>query len=358
MIMTTPLDYAIAACDTLMRRYKAPELPPKGHFHYHQGVFLSGMYKTYLLTGNENYFSYIKSWVDSVIGENGEILLYDHADLDDIQPGILLFPLLDKTDDIRYKKGLDAVLTQEPDIPRNAEGGFWHKTYLKDQMWLDGLYMAGPFLAEYAERFDRPDLTKLVIDQALLMEQKTKDTETGLLVHAWDASKEAKWADPVTGRAPEFWGRSIGWVPVALLDDLEHIGVDIPGRPELIRFMAELLTAVCRFQSDDGRWYQVINKPNAPGNWLENSCSCLFAAALAKAARTGYLPKEYAESARRAFAGVTGDLEWSGGDILIGNVCIGTEVGGYEYYRDRPVSVNDLHGVGAFLLMCAELEKL
>ncbi len=354
----TPLGCAKSACDTMIRRYEAALLPPVKHFHYHQGVFLSGMYETYLLCGNGDYFDYIRSWMDSVIDENGRILKYDHADLDDIQPGILLYPLLDKTGDARYRKALDSVLAQVPDVPRNAEGGFWHKKHLKDQMWLDGLYMAGPFLAEYAARFGRPELRELVIKQALLMEQKTRDPVTGLLYHAWDASKTAGWADPGTGRAPEFWGRSVGWVPVALLDDLTHIDEDAPGFVELKRFATGLLQAVCRYQSADGRWYQVVNKPEEEGNWLENSCSSLFTAALARAVRKGYMPPEHAKNARKGFAGVLNDIAWDGGDILIGNVCIGTEVGGYEYYRDRPVAVNDLHGVGAFLLMCAEMHRL
>ena len=35
----TPLDFAKAACDTLMHKFAAPDLPPKGCFHYHAGVF-------------------------------------------------------------------------------------------------------------------------------------------------------------------------------------------------------------------------------------------------------------------------------------------------------------------------------
>ena len=30
----------------------------------------------------------------------------------------------------------------------------------------------------------------------------------------------------------------------------------------------------------------------------------------------------------------------------------------YDFYIQRPCSVNDLHGVGAFLLMCASMEEL
>ena len=59
-----PLDYAKASMDTMMRKWEAPKLPPEGRFHYHQGVFLSGMYKSYELCKEEKYFDYIKSWVD------------------------------------------------------------------------------------------------------------------------------------------------------------------------------------------------------------------------------------------------------------------------------------------------------
>ena len=50
-------------------------------------------------------------------------------------------------------------------------------------------------------------------------------------------------------------------------------------------------------------------------------------------------------------------LEWNGEDLLIGNICVGTGVGNYKHYCERPTSTNDLHGVGAFLIMCANAQK-
>ena len=69
----TPLFYAKASVETMMRKFRAQELPPKGHFHYHQGVFLSGVYQTYRLCGDRRYFTYMKDWVDSCVNEKGEI---------------------------------------------------------------------------------------------------------------------------------------------------------------------------------------------------------------------------------------------------------------------------------------------
>ena len=119
----------------------------------------------------------------------------------------------------------------------------------------------------------------------------------------------------------------------------------------------DLLKNLCRFQSEDGRWYQVVDKVNEPGNWLENSCSSLYVAGLCKAMRKGYLPDDYAEHAIRGYEGVIRSLTWEGEDLQIGNVCIGTGVGDYAFYIARPVSVNDLHAVGSFLIMCTEMYR-
>lgn len=356
--MLSPLDYARCACETMMRKFSAEDLPPKGHFHYHQGVFLSGVLKTWALSGEARYFQYSKEWVDSVFDAEGNILRYDHADLDDIQPGILLYPLLDATDDVRYAKAIQSVFAQIPDVPLCDCGAFYHKVKLTRQMWLDGLYMVGPFLSEYGQRFGRQDLREQAARHVLLMREHTRDPKTGLWFHAWDESRQADWCDPATGLAPEFWGRSLGWVPIAVLDDLEHLLPTDAGYAELRAVVPELLEAICRYQGPDGRWFQVVDKPDRPENWPENSCTCLFAAALARAVCAGLLPACYADTARRAYQGVIDSLTWQGEDLQIGGVCVGTGVGTYEFYCGRPCSVNDLHGVGAFLLMCTAMQQL
>jgi len=346
----------------MMRTYAAADLPPKGHFHYHQGVFLSGVWQTALLTGEEKYFRYVKDWMDSVISPNGDIIDYYHGDFDDMQPGILLFGLLDHYGDQKYQKALDNDIAQIKSVPVGPTGGYWHKMRRNSQMWLDGLYMAGPLMSEYAKRYHRPDLANQVVFQAQLMYDMTLNPATGLLLHAWDARKVAPWANPVTGQAPEHWGRSVGWVPVALLDDADHFPADSHEKSVLVGLALKVLRAVVKYQSAEGRWYQVLDKGDQPDNWLENSCSALFVAALAKAVYQGYVTgdeaKQWAEAAECGYQAVINSLEWQGDNLQVGNVCIGTGVGDYQFYIDRPVHTNDLHGVGGFLLMCTEMQRL
>jgi unsaturated rhamnogalacturonyl hydrolase len=359
---SSPLEFAVAACETIIRKYDAADLPSKGTFGYTQGVFLSGVWKTALLTNDERYFRYVKDWMDSVISPDGEIIDYYHLDFDTMQPGILLFNLLDKYGDQKYRKALDNIIEQLKSVPVGPTGGYWHKMRRNSQMWLDGLYMIGPLMSEYAQRFNRPDLANQVVFQAKLMFEMTRNPATGLLLHAWDGRKVQPWADPETGQSPEHWGRSIGWVPIALLDDADHFELGSHEHGELISLTLELLRAVVRYQSAQGRWFQVVDKGDRLDNWLENSASSLFAAALAKAVRLGFVTGDEAtawtSAATRAFQGVTETLYWENDQLQVGEVCIGTGVGDYQFYIDRPTEVNDLHGVGAFLLMCTELATL
>jgi unsaturated rhamnogalacturonyl hydrolase len=165
------------------------------------------------------------------------------------------------------------------------------------------------------------------------------------------------WADPVTGKSPEFWGRSMGWVPVAVLEVLDDLPKTHRDRPELIRLVTDLLRAVCRYQEASGLWHQVLDKGGQPGNWLESSCTCLFAGAICKAVRNGFLEKQYLENAERAFRGIVDRLRVDEGGIILDDICVGTGVGDYAHYCARPRTANDLHGIGAFLYMCAEAAK-
>ncbi len=355
----TPLDYAKAACDTLMRKFAPANLPPVGRFHYHQGVFLSGMQKTYRLCGERKYFDYIKGWVDAMIDENGCIRQYDKGQMDDIMPGLLLFDLYRETSDPRYKKALDQLMDDMLHYRRDPQGGYWHKSDLKDQMWLDGLYMGGPICVRYGAEFNMPGCFDTAIFQALLMEKRTRDPKTGLLYHACDYSREAPWADPETGRSAEFWGRAMGWVPVALLDELDDIPKEYFLRDQVERMIRDLLMALLPHQDmETGLWYQVVNRRDEKENWLETSCTCLYVAAYCKAVRLGMMDKAYLHAARKGYEGVIHRLKENEQGLIIDGVCVGTGVGDLQHYYHRPTSQNDLHGAGAFILMCQEAAQV
>lgn len=353
------LGAAREACGTMMRAFDAPDLPPKKHFHYHQGVFLSGMQNIEAIEANPKYFDYVKAWVDAYVDERGDIRDFNPGQLDDLQPGVLLFDLYARTGDERYQTALDTIAYFYAHFPVTPEGGYWHKAWDRNQMWLDGLYMAGPFCARYGARYGREDLLDSALAQAELMHKNTRDPKTGLWYHAWDYNRRMPWANPVTGQSPEFWGRAMGWAAYALLEEYERFPAEHPRRARLADIACELLAALMPHQDEaTGLWHQVVDKGGAAGNWLESSCTCLYTAALCKAVRLKLMADPARQSALKGCEGILDRLTRDERGLVIDNVCIGTGVGDYAHYCARPTSKNDLHGVGAFLLMCAETARM
>ncbi|WP_413376266.1 glycoside hydrolase family 88/105 protein [Alkalihalobacillus sp. 1P02AB] len=355
----TPLEWGKRASESIMNQYKPIEMPPANRWHYHQGVFLCGVHRIWEMEKDERYFDYVKEYVDDLIDENGNFL-FARDELDAIQAGLLLLPLYEKTGEFRYKEAARKLRHLLNTINRNQYGGFWHKDKYPNQMWLDGLYMAGPFALEYGRLFNEPELTELFLRQEALIRQYTKDEVTGLYMHAWDASKQVSVCDKETGKTTEVWGRALGWYTMTLADVIDWLGEEHYKQPELVRAFQELMTNLLTYQDEkSGLWYQVVDKGDQPDNWLESSCTSLFVYALAKGYRLGLLDEIAYKKAEKGLAGI---IEHSietdeKGELLLKDICIGTSIGFYEDYVTRPTSVNDLHGVGAFALACTEIEK-
>lgn len=352
------LKLAEGLCKTMMRRYKPEDLPPKHRWHYHQGIFLLGMYKIYKITGDEAYFDYIRTYVESVMEENGNIW-YECA-FDDAMPSILLFPLLERTGNPKFKTVLDQCANWIPEYFKTPTGSFWHKFTTPYQVWLDGYYMAQPLCVKYAATFGGHDeFYKMAYEQLKLMKRATLDAETGLWCHAYDESRKANWADKKTGRSPEFWGRAFGWIGAALVDILDYMPQDCLYREFFIENLKEYAETVIRWQDKkSGLWFQVLDKGDKEGNWLETSCSCLFIYAVCKGVRMGWINAGYLEPMKRAFAGLKNDITIDDESVYVNHICIGTGVGDYTHYTHRPTTVNDLHGSGAFLHAISELAKV
>jgi len=274
---------------------------------YELGTLLEGMDGVWLNTANPRYYKYVQSSVDQFVTPEGDIPTWkvEENQLDNILLGRQLMLLYGVTQDARYAKAATLLYQQLMHQPRNASGGFWHKQRYPNQMWLDGLYMAEPFYAEYAATFHHPEAFNDITHQFVLMDEHARDTKTGLLYHGWDESKQERWADKQTGLSSQFWARAMGWYMMALVDTLTYYPEDDPGRKILIEQLNRNAAAVVQYQDGaTGLWYQVLDKAGAKGNYLESSAACMFVYAMAKGVRRGYLPQSYLANAERGYKGI------------------------------------------------------
>lgn len=355
-----PIDYAVLCCDSMMKTYEAPLLPPERRFHYHQGVLLSGFERTWKKTGEENYLSYIKEWVDSILFEDGTFSWCHDRELDGIMPCILLVNLYERFGCEKYRKALQDAVEKLKSWDFTPDGGFWHMRHLKDQMWLDGFYMVSPLLVKCGLLFKEAFLFDIAYNQMRLMRDNMRDEKTGLFYHACDFSRNAMWCNPDTGLSSVFWGRAMGWYVVAAVDIADYLPESYPKRQEFIDVAVDMLRALAEYQEEEtGLWYQVINEGKRKDNWLETSCSALYTYAMSKAVRLGWIEPSYRRYAEKGYQGVINTIEIDENNKLsVPRICIGTCLGDYKFYVNRSTQTNMLIGVGAFLLMCNEYQEL
>lgn len=364
------LSMSVKMADSEMVHFPNPstvDFNPKGKWNYTGGLIAQSMIKVWKETGDEKYFNYAKGYADNFINENGEIRTYKRSDfnIDKINSGKFLFDLYEETGDDRYKKAIYILRDQLRDHPRVAEGGFWHKKRYTHQMWLDGLYMGAPFYARFAKVFNEPAAFDDVVNQFVVVHKHTYDPETGLNYHGWDESKAQRWADPETGCSPNFWGRAMGWYSMAIVDVLDYLPEDHPGRETMLNILDDVVAGIKKHQDkESGLWCQVLDLGHREGNYHEASASSMFVYSLAKAVRNNYIDDTYLEVAINGYNGILEHfiVENENGTISLDKVCAVAGLGGnpyrdgsFEYYINEPVRMNDPKGVGPFIMAGLEI---
>ena len=340
----------------------------KPGWNYIDGVMIKAVLELYQIRHEKRYLHFADSFIDYYVHEDGSIQGYelDSYNIDNINEGKVLFTLLDHTGKRKYQKALELISSQLAGHPRTAEGNFWHKKIYPHQVWLDGLYMAQPFQIEYCNRFEDRSLYDDVFNQFDTVVRIMRDPASGLYFHGYDESKSVFWADPRTGLSSSFWLRSLGWLVMAMVDVLEQADSSrCRGRDAaLVQHVAELIEALLAWQDpDSGLWYQVVNRPELEGNYLETSGSAILSYSILKAVRLGILGLSYAGYGLRAFEGICDRyLIDKDGHFNLGGICLVAGLGGKErrdgspaYYLSEPVVENDAKGVGPLLLAYTEM---
>ena len=334
-------------------------------------AFLDCSYMDELLPVRE----YVRDWYEAIIDSTGAIGGgYKEANysLDHICPGWTLLKLVKSYPEEKYFKAIEQLYRQLQAQPRNAEGGFWHKQIYPDQMWLDGLYMAMPFYAEYTRDYVADSLRSAhyedIVHQFSLAYEHCYDPANGLLRHAWDASHRMFWCDPQTGQSAHAWGRALGWYCMALVEVIDILDQDSrfedKALPSILSSVFASLLKVA--DPETGLWYQVLDCPGREGNYLEATCNAMFAYAMLKGVRLGVLDGVDEKMACQTYEQmvktfVTVD---DAGVVDLNECCAVAGLGGkqmrsgkYDYYVNETIVKNDPKGMGPLIWAMHEYEQ-
>jgi len=315
------------------------------------------------------YSKYMEDWVKYFVQSDGSITDYriEEFNLDRIFPGRNVMTVYKRTSEVKYMYALHSFIDQLRGHPKTKSGGYWHKKIYPWQMWLDGIFMGSTFMVRYASEFNAPEWYDVAATQTKMAYEKTLDQGSGLLMHAWDESRQQKWCDPETGKSHYPWSRATGWYIMAIVDILEYLPEDHPDRSDLITILQNTCEALLKVQDQKtGLWFQVLNQGGREGNYIEGSGSAMFTYVFARGAHEGYLDDKYLEIAEKAFDNLTKELITTdeSGFLTMHNICGGCGLGGnpyrdgsYEYYINEKRIDNDPKGVAPFILAAIELDR-
>ncbi len=360
--------------DSTIARHPNPALmeDPEPEWRYSSSFAVHAIARLGVQTGNAKYVDYARKYMEPFIDDDGKIVTatYDLKKyrLDDVVPGRVLLLLHEQMGDDRFLVGPRMLAEQLKTQPRTKGGGYWHKQIYPHQLWLDGIFMDCPFMAEFANRAHEPAWNDEAVRQILTIAKHTHDPKTGLYYHGWDESRQEKWADPQTGQSKNFWDRAVGWYALGIVETLCALPEDHPRRGEVLGMFRNLADAIAKVQDErTGLWWQVLDQPNREGNYLESSASGMFVYALAAGARHGYLDRSYANVARRGYDGMIKHfikVDSATGHVSLEDTCQVAGLGGrpyrdgsYEYYIREPRISNDPKGVAPFILAAMEMER-
>ena len=363
---------------------------------YVMGIELEGMLDTYLTYGGDDILKYCQEYTDTMINEKGNIRGYDllEYNLDNIRTGHFVTRMYNLYPEVKNKLAINTMMKQLQNQPRTiADKVFWHKAIYAYQVWLDGIFMGLPFRCLTAATQLKPkDANKIyddAVNQLKITYERTLDPKTGLNRHAYDETRDAFWSDKETGLSQHCWGRAQGWYSMALIEVLDALPEDYSRRGEVLDLLQKDLDAVIKWQDQEsGTWYQVMDAPGREGNYLESTCSSMFAYVLLKAYNKGYLGTKYRDAGIKAYQGIIKNFIRVNADktISLTQCCsvagLGPAAtpqviaamkkinpkgsvkedkhrdGSYAYYLSEPIRDNDAKGVGPFIWASLEMEKL
>ncbi|MDR2675970.1 MAG: glycoside hydrolase family 88 protein [Opitutaceae bacterium] len=226
---------------------------------------------------------------------------------------------------------------------RAADGAFARNRPVKNSIWLDDLYMSVPALAQMYKLTGRENYAGEAVRQIMLFSKRLHDPATGLFAHGW--------FEDDTEHPAYHWGRANGWAMLAMVELLDVLPADYPGRDGVLALLQGQIHGVARLQDGTGFWRQLLDRNDS---FPETSATALFTYCIARAINRGWCSAlARGPAALAGWNAVASRIDARG---CVNGTCVGSAMAmDPAYYYHRPQSRLAAHGYGPALLAGAEL---
>ena len=346
--------------DTLTARFPHPDNYPFCSWSYSQGFMLMGFIHLYESTGEAKYRDYALRYADFHVSPEGHIYRFAGDSMDSMMAGAVITWAWKETGEARYRAACDEILAAFSDYPRVSNGGFWHAKGLKGEMWVDGVFMGGMFLSHYGVNVGRAGECFAEIVRQLDAIHELCEKQGGLLYHAWSERPRTPWANRLTGKSTDVWSEGLGWYVMMLAEASRLMPADQPGRERIRGRLVEVLNTLAGMRSENGLFYQVVDKGSDPDNWTDTSGSAMFLYSFVQAVRMGLGDAAlYNRVIEEGYEGLRGECVVNDrGLVDVYDACDGLGVqNNYDAYLTFPKAINAKEAVAAVLWATEAIEN-
>lgn len=240
-------------------------------------------------------------------------------------------------------------------IPRSGNGACSHRAGTLE-LWDDTLYMLEIYLLGMYKATGDTKYLNCISGEIKSHAEHLRDPRSGFWYHGWAAGSFPTndelcvygWNSNPLHRSSEFWGRGNGWISMTLCDVLDCMPKEHSDYPVIKEMFLSMARSLKKYQDRrSGMWYQLCALPKEKGNYVETSCSAMFAYSLAKGVRIGVLSKSYLKLAQKAYQTLCINPD--------SGICEGTCIGDREYYLGRKVKSGETYSLGAYIMLENEL---
>ena len=356
-------NWSTATADTFLSRFPDPDsihwVNQANHFSWQAGYAMFTFEKLWRLTGDARYFDYIKRYVYQQVDGQENVPNFSPKALDNFLPGYAILFMYERTGLEKYKVAATRIRDGFRDYPRNSDGSFWHGEWARHQLWVDGVFMGQMFLARYGAVVGDREYAFGEVTRQMTLALRHCLKPNGLLLHGWDESRSASWADKKTGLASEVWSEGLGWYALLIADVFDYLPRDNPDRDTLLSALRNLCKGLKSVQDPKtGMWCQVVDKPGAPGNWNETSGTGMYIYLIKSSIDRGLIDRaEYLPVVEKAYAGIITKASVGAKGLVDIRDCssIGIQ-DNYQAYIDSPKEVNPFAPVTSFILGTSIME--
>ncbi len=339
---------------------------------YYNGVVMEGLLRIYEADPEKNgeYLAYVKEYLDAMIETDSEgqktlsgsrAGYVDYHGADCYKTAALMLYASDGSDDYMkicgelYQDLTDAAHANtnghiiSAEYTEEALGhNYWHSwsgdKSPKYKVWLDGIYMLQPFIANYAARTADTAQLALVQERLDWVAEKLL-APNGLYYHA------ANSADDV---CRFHWTRAIGWYGMAMVDAMEAMPDEY--MEERKAALKTFVDGMLKYQDKSGLWANLADQKVTATNRLEVSGTSMMVYTILKGVRNGWLDESYREAAVKAFVGMAEfKLDEQGlHDIYFKASASGTN----NYEKISDYLTDEGKGSGPFILAYSEMLRI